>query len=285
MYNFHTHTTFCDGKAAPEAFVKKALDNKMKVLGFSAHAPLPFSNAWSLKTENLNAYFESIEILKAENADNICILKALEADFIPDISTAFSYWRTHYKVDYIIGSIHLVKIDNSEKLWFIDGPAKDFDSGINNLFNGNVQKAVQCFFDQEKAMILQEKPDIVGHMDKIKMHNKGRFFNETEKWYINAIEDTLDVIAKKDVVVEVNSRGVYTGKCPDFYPGIKTLELCLKKNIAITLNSDAHRPEELLGKYSEAISMLKDIGFKKLTIFTTNGRGTITCDEYMNKIF
>jgi len=40
--------------------------------------------------------------------------------------------------------------------------------------------------------------------------------------------------------------------------------------IPITLNSDAHKPEELSGHFLEARQILKEIGFRYLKIYTPN---------------
>jgi histidinol-phosphatase (PHP family) len=53
--------------------------------------------------------------------------------------------------------------------------------------------------------------------------------------------------------------------------------MALKKihrlNIPITLSSDAHRPEELSGHFTQAIGILKEIGFRHLMLF--NGKGWV----------
>ena len=41
--NYHTHTTFCDGKASPEETARIAFEKKFDILGFSGHSMYPFS--------------------------------------------------------------------------------------------------------------------------------------------------------------------------------------------------------------------------------------------------
>ena len=41
MTNFHTHSTWCDGKDTPEAMIEAAIAKGFSVLGFSSHAMLP----------------------------------------------------------------------------------------------------------------------------------------------------------------------------------------------------------------------------------------------------
>ena len=48
MYaNFHTHTYLCrHASGEPEEYVKTAIKNGLKVLGFSDHVPYPFTNGY-----------------------------------------------------------------------------------------------------------------------------------------------------------------------------------------------------------------------------------------------
>ena len=116
-------------------------------------------------------------------------------------------------------------------------------------------------------MIKEEKPDIVGHLDKVKMNNKGRYFSEDEPWYENLIEDVIRTIKSCRTIVEVNTRGIYKHRGDELFPGKRILKLLSKYNIPITLSSDAHKPEEISGAFEETLLTLKDEGFKNLLIF------------------
>ena len=113
-------------------------------------------------------------------------------------------------------------------------------------------------------MIITQKPTIVGHFDKVKMNNKGRFFSETEEWYENLVKETLTCIKKAGSIVEVNTRGIYKKRSDSLYPGIFALKEIHKMNIPVTISSDAHKPEELTSYFPETINILKDIGFNEV---------------------
>ncbi len=280
MYNYHTHTQYCDGSAEPELYVLHAIEQKMKVLGFSAHAPVSFENSWSLKTTNKIDYCKRIQELKGKYEEQITILNGLEIDYIPDLTTSFTEFIRNYNLDFTIGSVHLVKSPNSGELWFIDGAEKNYFTGLSKIFNDDIKIAVDTYYKQIQEMVITQKPDIIGHMDKVKMNNKKRFFTEDEKWYIQIVDDSLKVIAQHNSIVELNTRGVYTGKSETFFPSTYILEKCLKMKIPVMINSDAHKPEQLTLKYHEAIDLLKDIGFKKLWIIGKNGREAVDINEY-----
>ena len=49
--NFHTHTTFCDGKSTAEEMVQRALELGFDRLGFSGHCYTWFDPEFHMDTE------------------------------------------------------------------------------------------------------------------------------------------------------------------------------------------------------------------------------------------
>lgn len=267
-YNFHQHTLFSDGKETPEKYAEKAIELGMSAIGFSEHSPLPFSNPFSLKEENIELYIRQTEEVKIKYKDQLKIYRALEMDFVPGMSEDFDYWRKRCKVDYLIGSIHLVKSEGFEKLWFTDGPDyRTYDKGIQDFFGGDVKKAVKQFYNQTNAMIETQKFEILGHFDKIKMHNRNRFFTDKEKWYRNLIDETVELIKQKALIVEINTRGLYKKRSDELFPEGYALQRVKEMGIPIILSSDAHQPSELTMLFEETISKLIGLGFNEVMSF------------------
>jgi histidinol-phosphatase (PHP family) len=144
-----------------------------------------------------------------------------------------------------------------------------------NIFGGDVRKAITAFYHQQIRMLETQKPDIIGHFDKIKMHNRDRFFQEDEPWYRDLVMDLVETIKKTGVIVEVNTRGIYKKRSEDLYPGQWILKILKDKNMQITLSADAHSPEELDGYYPETVEILRDIGFKEMVCFSNGSWRTI----------
>jgi len=270
-FNFHTHTLYCDGKNTPEEFVLEAIRKKMTAIGFSSHSPLPFNNDYSIRESKLEEYKTEIKNLQQKYKDRIDLFLALEFDYVTGISENFDILKKQLGLDYSIGSVHLVKSKSSNSLWFIDGPDINYIHGLSHIFHNNIRLAVESYFAQVQEMIITQKPDIIGHIDKVKMNNKGRFFSEEESWYKELAKKTLEITAKTNCIIEVNTRGIYKKRSDSLYPGIFLLKEIFKMNIPITLSSDAHSVDELTAYFPETISILKDIGFKKLKYFTSKG--------------
>lgn len=267
LFNLHTHSIFSDGKSTPEEVVQEAIRQGLKVLGFSDHSPVPFENSFAIKDNQVDDYINTIKSLKEKYKDNIDIYCSMEMDFIPGKVRNFRETKRSLGLDYMIGSVHLVGNDVN-RLWFIDGSKYEtYDEGLFNYYDGDIKKGVKAFFYQYNEMIETEEFDIVGHFDKIKMHNRNRYFNEDDKWYRDYLMETLTLIKEKSLIVEVNTRGIYKKRSEDFYPSTWILPIMREMNIPVVISSDSHKAEELTLCFEEAEKALKAAGYKETVCY------------------
>lgn len=260
--NFHTHTSYCDGVGSCLDYVTSAKAQGIVSLGFTAHAPLPFPCAWSIGENLLREYLTEIEQLQINH--ELELYKGMEVDYIPNVTGPEKF---KHLLDYTIGSIHFVDQLPDGTPWEIDGPHIAFKNGLNQIFNANIKDAVHRYFELIREMVEKDCPDIIGHIDKIKIQNHHtHYFSETEPWYWNELKTTLDHISRYGGIVEVNTRGLYLGKTAEPYPGIKALSYMHHKGISITLNSDAHHPNQLTKEFLPTAKMLHRIGFRELHV-------------------
>ena len=273
--NLHTHTHFSDGSDAPEKYIEAAIAHGMNSIGFSDHSPLPFENSFALKEDQVTTYCEEVQNAKCKMHDAPCkidVFLGMEADYIPGTGHSFDYFRENFPLDYLIGSVHLVSNGNPDELWFIDGSnPKTYDDGLNRLFGGDIRKGVTAYYHQSNEMLLTSKMEIIGHFDKIKMHNQNRYFREDEPWYLSLVEETLDLVKQKGVIVEVNTRGLYKKRSDSHFPGPAILKKIHALNIPVIISSDAHKPAEIAMLFGKTASLLYDIGFRELMELTQSG--------------
>lgn len=272
LFNLHTHTHYCDGSSKPEVYIQKAIDLVFHTLGFSSHAPVPFPNKFAIKEPELKKYVAEIRALKQKYKNKISLYLSLEIDFIPGVIDDFQKIKNTCNLDYIIGSVHFVKGEKNSDLWFIEGGKHEvYDAGLEKIFEGDIKKGVNAYYHQVNEMIITQNIDILGHFDKIKMHNKDRYFTEDESWYLNLVDESLDLIQSKGLIVEVNTRGIYKGRSKSLFPGIEVLKKIKDLRIPITLSSDAHTPEELNLLLEETATTLSQLGFRELMCFGETG--------------
>lgn len=266
---YHNHSHYCDGKDSLEAMIQRAIFLGFKSFGFSSHAAVPFENPWSIVSmEAFDNYIADINCLKKKYSKDIQLFRGLEADYIPDISYSFEMFRKRGNLDYIIGGVHLVKNPENEKLWFIDGAVELFGKGLKEVFQLDYKKAVTLYFRQINEMIEKESPEIIAHFDKIRMNNQNRFFHTDENWYKKLFMESLDLIAERNVFLEVNTRGVYKKKCSDFFPESQILRVAKEKNISIIISADAHQKAEINAGFELAVERIKAIGYREIMVLS-----------------
>ena len=267
-FNLHTHSVYSDGKSQPREIVEEAICQGLTTLGFSEHSPLPFDNTFSVKSADMPRYVAEIAQLKEEFKDQIDIYCALEADYLTGVSEPFAVTKEKYHLDYLIGGVHLVvdKVPEpvegpalSEQIWFIDGPKWEvYDEGLQKFFNGDIRRAVRRFFEQF---------DIIAHFDKIKMHNRDRYFHEDEPWYRKLALETLDLIRERGLVMEINTRGIYKKRYNGFYPSPWLMEEACKMGVPAIISADAHHFSEITLEFAAAEEALKRAGYRSVVNF------------------
>jgi histidinol-phosphatase (PHP family) len=261
--NYHSHCNYCDGKGALRDYATKAKSLGFESIGFSSHAPVPFELTWAMKKEDVPKYLAEIESVK-KDFPAMEIYKGMEIDFIPDIVSPNDF-KT--QLDYTIGSIHFVDYFPDGRPWEIDGSPVVFKNGLEMIFRNNFKEAVSRYFELTREMIDKACPDIVGHLDKIKIQNhEGQFFSESDAWYQHEVTETLNKIADAGVIVEINTRGLYQKKSHTPYPSPWVIELMRQRHIPITVNSDAHTPDDLVNQFAETASLLFTLGYRKISI-------------------
>jgi histidinol-phosphatase (PHP family) len=265
--NFHSHSLFSDGKASPEDFIKSAILKKFPAYGFTCHSPVPFKSGWNMDAENLQEYLSEIGRIRMAYSDKIEVYAGLELDYINGVPHLPVNVLKDLGCDYILGSVHYIDQFPDGSYFSFDGKPEYFFQGIEAIYNNDFRKAITGYFEKTRMMIEKDCPDIIGHMDKIKMHNSVKHYvNEEEKWYRKEVKETLDLIAEKGCILEVNSRGLYKHNPPLLYPGPWVIKQAFLRNIPVMLNSDAHHPDEIESGFTVSAKILQQCGYKTLRV-------------------
>jgi histidinol-phosphatase (PHP family) len=228
-----------------------------------------------MKREMLSGYLQEIEGARLA-FPQMEIYSGLEIDYVPGLISPDDF---RAKLDYTIGSIHFVGRFNDTH-WEIDNTREVFHEGLTRIFDGNIRKAVTEYLRLTREMVLNSPPDIVGHLDKIKINAAPYDFSETAPWYKEEVEETIKAILTSGAIVEVNTRGIYKKKSSTTYPSPWILERILHAGIPVTISSDAHHPSELTQEFTSTTMLLQDLGFKNIRIFKDHTWKTIPLNEY-----
>lgn len=273
--NFHTHSHYCDGKGTMADYLEAARNLRVGQIGFSSHAPLPFPCNWCMKKAGMPDYLFEIASAK-KNYRDIEVYAGLEIDYIPGIIGPADFGGL---LDYTIGSIHFVGRSDAG-WWEIDNTLEVFRAGLDAIFKGDIRPAVEEYFNLTRDMMRKSRPDILGHMDKIKINAKHFSWEESEPWYIAEIEKTLNEIRGTNTIVEVNTRGIYKKKSETTYPSPWILERILDCGIPITISSDAHHRDDLTSEFGACLSLIKDIGFRNISVLKSGTWKEVPVNEH-----
>jgi histidinol-phosphatase (PHP family) len=283
--NYHGHCHYCDGKYEPEKYIESALQQGLIAYGFSSHAPLPFETTWAMKAERIPDYIAEIGMLREKYRNDIQIYCGMEIDYIPGRIGPKSKTILEAKLDYMVGSVHFVEAFPDGRGWEIDGSHQVFLDGLHQVFKGDIQKAVSRYFELTRQMVEQECPNVIGHIDKIKIQDEdGKLFSQQSTWYQQQMKQTLQLIADAGVIIEVNTRGIYKKKTTETYPARWVLHEMYKLNIPITINSDAHHPDEITSHFTDTAQILHSIGFRQVHILYNSEWQAVDFDEKGVKI-
>lgn len=266
LHNHHSHCHYCDGSDPMENYVKKAVESGFQSYGFSSHVPLKIQSDWSLTVEGFKKYIADFQLLKEKFAHQIELYCGLETDFIFSFTLRDEIMRQYPVISYTIGSVHY--IEKNGQILEVDAPGNIFYKGFEKHYQNDTDTFIQDYFRFMRRMITEEKPDIIGHLDKIKLHQKiAPALSQQNPVYLEEVLLTLDMIQKENLILEVNTRGIYKKLVDEPYPAYWILNKALEKGISIQLNSDAHHPREIEGAFSGVREKLKNAGFNRQSVF------------------
>ena len=265
LVDLHNHTKLCNHATGEiDEYIEAAIKQGIKIYGFSDHTPMEFDQKYRMSLADANSYEAAIKEAKKRYKDKIEILLGYEVDFLPGL---MEDRILSADVDYLIGSVHFLPKSQSNEvlmhqdLWGFDNP--EF---IGEYKNQDIDKIWEDYFLAIEQLAKSGLFQIVGHLDLIKV------FNFKPKKDIRLIaKDALKAIKQNNMVVEINSAGLRK-PVQEAYPSKELLEEIYDLQIPITFASDAHAPQQVGFKLSEIVTLAKEIGFSKVTVFRQKER-------------
>ena len=278
--SFHNHPGYCDGSGTIEAYAEAARAAGVPRLGLSSHAPVPFACSWAMPIERLSGYCADVRAAQAAYRGHLRVWLGLELDYLSPalVAGGTAFQREHvlaYGPEYLVASVHFVGRDANGLPWAIDESAEVFASQLEESYAGDVRRLVEDYYRLVAEMALTAPawgvPVIAGHVDRVKIWNAGaRYFADDAPWYLTALEEALHAIRSAGLVVEVNTSGLRRGLGEPF-PGPRVLHRCKALGIPVTISSDAHRPEDLLAGFEEAVAVLHEVGYREIVTLDDTG--------------
>ena len=231
----HCHTTYCDGKNTPEEMVLAAIEKGLGRIGFSGHAPSPYSAAYAMLTQRLPSYMDEVRALKQRYCDRIEILLGLEQDLysgpLPE------------GLDYFIGSVHDIVVDG--KSYAVDHSPETLSLCCREAFGGDGYAMCEAYY-ASVARLADMKPDIVGHIDLVtKFIEREPLFDPNHPRYLAAAFGAIDALLPTGAIFEINTGAMSRGWRTAPYPAPALLDYIKKNGGRVLLTGDSHAARTL----------------------------------------
>lgn len=260
--NLHTHTNLCDGADSPEEIVMEAIRQGMHTVGFSGHSFTPFDAGYCMSPEKNDVYRAEISRLKTVYGDRIHVLCGLEQDMdSPDPAEGF---------DYVIGSVHYVFRDGVYHP--VDHSEAAMRQSVQQAFGGDIYRYTKSYYESLAQVVKKTKCQIVGHFDLVEKFNQDeRMFSVDDYRYRRPLIDALDELLRQDVIFEINTGAMSRGYRTTPYPSPYVLRRIAEKRGRVMINSDAHKKENLMFAFGDAVRYARSCGIGGFTVPTEHG--------------
>ena len=264
--NFHTHTTYCDGKESVESMIQTALAKDFTRLGFSGHCFNDFrpedQEVWCMSPQGTREYMAEVRAMAEKYKGKIEILCGVEQDFCASTSTE--------GFDYVVGSVHYVEKDGM--YYCVDESPEVLEWAIQEGFGGDPYALTKRFFEQEAEVVQKTNATFIGHFDLVTKFNEGnRFFDPMDKRYRDAALTAMDALIKMGRPFEINTGAMYRGLRKEPYPSVQLLKDLHERKGDIILSSDSHDGASLGFAFDEIAKLVKEIGFRGVKVLSKDG--------------
>lgn len=267
--DFHTHTTYCDGKSTPRQMVEAAYRMGLTDFGISGHADFSmYEPGFGMSGEILEAYKKELRKLKEEYAGKMNLYIGIELDTLGPLQQAD---------DYAIGSTHCV-LKNGE-LVTVDDTEEKLVSAVNRIWNGDWYAFARDYFELEATVYDKLHCDWVGHFDLLTKFNEGyKHFDETKDAYLEPALAAMKKLHSQGLPFEINTGAMSRGYCTAPYPNPILLKELHAMGGRIMINSDSHSADTIAYAFDQAQRIAYECGFRRVTVLNKDGLQEIPLD-------
>jgi len=253
MIDYHVHSLFsADCDVEMEAMCREAVSAGIRELCFTEHLDIDYPMGDLPFTFDVEAHQHRLEEMK-QRFPQLSIKKGIEIGYQPHVlSENLDVLRRH-RFDFVLSSVHVV-----------DG----LDPYYPSYFEGKSKEvAYRSYLEKVYESVTNFRSySVIGHLGYV---SRDAPYEDAELRYED-FPDEIDAILRALISshrgLEVNTSGYRKKSFP--LPGLSILKRYRELGGEIvTLGSDAHFPEYLAFRFSDAQQLLEEAGFQYLTVF------------------
>lgn len=274
--NYHTHSTYCDGKDSLREMADAAVSLGFNELGFSGHQWSDQDSDYAMTPENTEKYLEELGVMKNEYAGKLRVFTGIERGYVtPD--------RDNSAFDYVIASVHNAGADG--RLFSVDNTEEIMLRGVRDVFGGDIMEYAKDYYRRMAKVLISARGHIAGHFDLLtKFNEDGRYFDERDPAYrrpaLEALDEAVETYAASGIpeeqsgnMPEIMRRALESGK-PIFeinlgamargyrtvpYPAPFIIEELVRREVPLIISADCHDRRYLGAYMRETLSYLNGI--------------------------
>jgi histidinol-phosphatase (PHP family) len=260
LVDYHTHHYRCGhAEGQMSQYVEAAITAGIAEIGLSDHSPIyhlgdnphPLPQT-AMSQPELPSYVAEMAELQQRFANRITVRLGVESDYVMGWDEHYRRLWQQYSLDYVIGSVHWLGD------WSIFNPQLPIGRTVDDIY--------EEYLYTTQAAARSGVYDIIGHLDCIKTvgHLPSRAITPL-------LEETVQVLADSNVVIELNTSG-WRKPIAECYPRPELLACCQHYGVPVTLGSDAHAPSFVGEGFAEAVTLLREVGYREITTFDRRAR-------------
>lgn len=223
--NYHTHTWRCGHASGTEReYVERAIAGGLKILGFSDHTPMPYSNGYlskdKMRLEQLEGYVDIVLDLKEEYKKDIDIRLGLETEYYPKYFEHLLEFIGPYPIEYFLLAQHYIRNEIGEP--------------YNGRPTGDPERLQQYCTECKEAM----KTGCFSYFAHPDLLN----FTGDDEFYDRAMRDLCQCAKELEMPLEINFLGIWDHR---HYPNQKFWKIAGEVGNKVVFGADAHQPEKV----------------------------------------
>ncbi len=253
LASYHTHTSRCaHASGTDEEYIKKAIAEGVKILGFADHAPYIYPDGYvsyyKMKPSEAREYIASISALREKYRDKIEILIGLEAEYYPALwKSTLEFWRELGSIEYLLLGQHYTCEEYPR------------DKARHSFDGFSERDPVTEYVDTVIAAIKTERFTCIAHPDVL------NYTGPELDFYRSEMHRLMRAVTEYDIPLELNLLGLASKRN---YPNPQFWSIASEYSPKVILGCDSHSPRQVADK-EEVINGLRFADKYKLNVIET----------------
>ncbi len=257
LTDYHTHSFRCGhAVGSMREYIEVAITRGIDEIGLTDHLWLYFEQpehrnpAWAMAEAEYARHYEEMVALRDEYEGRIAVRVSVEADYIEGREEELLSILGRFEFDYVLGSVH-----------FMDGWLIDAPENAGRYREERVAEIYRRYYARLRKAMALGCFDLIAHFD---LPKKFGFLPEEDLTAV--VAEALDDAARQSVAIEISSAGLRK-PIGEIYPSRGILREMRRRDILISLSSDAHAPDEIGADYDQLVSLARSEGYEELAWF------------------